>query len=124
MRHLRDVNGKWAVREDVKIRYKFRDKVRLGDLTVGYTGYGGGSHIGPECQFGLLADAESCDPAGQCARVGPCELHEFRAQTPQVLMSCRRRGRLGSTIIGAGSGVGRVAHGAQVSTASPFQRLS
>ena len=52
MRHLRDANGKWVVREDVEIRYKFRDKVRQGKLTVGYTGYGGGSHIGPELQFG------------------------------------------------------------------------
>lgn len=52
MRHLRDASGQWVVREDVEIRYKFRDKVRQGNLTVGYTGYGGGSHIGPELQFG------------------------------------------------------------------------
>ena len=52
MRHLRDADGKWVVREDVEIRYKFQDKARQGKLTVGYTGYGGNSHIGPELQFG------------------------------------------------------------------------
>ena len=52
MRHLRDENGAWSVRDDVEIRYKFRGKVRQGPLTIGYTGYGGSSHIGPELQFG------------------------------------------------------------------------
>lgn len=46
--HLKDGGGKWVVRDDVKIT--FRD--RSGGLTVGYTGYGGSSHIGPELQFG------------------------------------------------------------------------
>ena len=52
MRHLRDESGNWVVRDDVEIRYKFRGKVRQGPLTIGYTGYGGRSHIGPELQFG------------------------------------------------------------------------
>jgi len=52
MRHLRDAEGKWVVRDDVKIQFKSKDKVRKGKLTVGYTGYGGTSHIGPELQFG------------------------------------------------------------------------
>lgn len=47
-KHLKDDEGRWVVRKDVKI--SFRD--RNGDLTVGYTGYGGSSHIGPELQFG------------------------------------------------------------------------
>ena len=57
MVHLREASDKWTVRDDVEIRYKFRDTVRQGMLTVGYTGYGGSSHIGPELQFGhVLGD--------------------------------------------------------------------
>jgi hypothetical protein len=52
MRHLRDANGQWVVRDDVEISFKVRGTVRQGPLTVGYTGYGGSSHIGPELQFG------------------------------------------------------------------------
>jgi hypothetical protein len=52
MRHLRDANGKWVVRDDVEISFKAKDVVRMGGLTIGYTGYGGASHIGPELQFG------------------------------------------------------------------------
>jgi hypothetical protein len=53
MRHLRDsANGAWTVRDDVTISFKARDQVRKGGLTIGYTGYGGFSHIGPELQFG------------------------------------------------------------------------
>jgi len=47
-KHLKDREGEWIVRDDVKIT--FRD--RSGGLTIGYTGYGGSSHIGPELQFG------------------------------------------------------------------------
>jgi len=52
MKHLKDENGNWIVRDDVEISYKVRGKVRKGGLTVGYTGYGGSTHIGPEFQFG------------------------------------------------------------------------
>jgi hypothetical protein len=52
MRHLKDADGEWAVRDDVEISFKARGVVRKGPLTVGYTGYGGNSHIGPELQFG------------------------------------------------------------------------
>jgi len=52
MKHLRDENGNWVVRDDVLISFKAHDKVRKGGLTVGYTGYGKSSHIGPELQFG------------------------------------------------------------------------
>ncbi len=52
MRHLRDANGEWVVRDDVEISFKVKGTVRKGPLTVGYTGYGGSSHIGPELQFG------------------------------------------------------------------------
>ena len=52
MTHLKDKNGDWVVRDDVEISFKQRDKVRKGKLSIGYTGYGGESHIGPELQFG------------------------------------------------------------------------
>lgn len=54
MRHLRDDRGRWSQREDVTVRYKVKGDVRQGKLTVGYTGYGGSSHIGPELQFGHI----------------------------------------------------------------------
>lgn len=54
MKHLRDVENRWVEREDVEIRYKVKDQIRQGKLTVGYTGYGGSSHIGPELQFGHI----------------------------------------------------------------------
>lgn len=52
MKHLRDDQGHWVSPQNVRIRYKQKDEVRSGPLTVGYTGYGGISHIGPELQFG------------------------------------------------------------------------
>jgi hypothetical protein len=52
MKRLKDENGNWVVRDDVQISFNVNGKVRKGGLTVGYTGYGGSSHIGPELQFG------------------------------------------------------------------------
>ena len=58
-RHLKDDQGKWVVRDDVWMRYKTeRHGLMSGKLTIGYTGYGGRSHIGPELQIGhVLGDA-------------------------------------------------------------------
>ena len=52
MKHLVDDKGKWVVRDDVKVWFKIKRGVTKGPLRVGYTGYGGTSHIGPELQFG------------------------------------------------------------------------
>ncbi|MDA7523973.1 sialate O-acetylesterase [Verrucomicrobia bacterium] len=52
MRHLKDEKRNWTSREDVQISFKSQGKQRKGNLTIGYTGYGGNSHIGPELQFG------------------------------------------------------------------------
>ena len=52
MRHLKDDKKNWTSREDVQISFKSQEKQREGNLTIGYTGYGGNSHIGPELQFG------------------------------------------------------------------------
>ena len=52
-KHLKNDKGEWVVRDDVKITFRKRS----GGLTIGYTGYGGSSHIGPELQFGhVLGD--------------------------------------------------------------------
>lgn len=63
MKHLRDADGKWVVRDQVQISFKQKEKVRKGPLTVGFTGYGGSSHIGPELQFGhVVGDHhDDCD---------------------------------------------------------------
>ncbi len=51
--HLKDSEGKWTVRKDVWVWYKTPNAgLKKGGLTIGYTGYGGNHHIGPELQFG------------------------------------------------------------------------
>ncbi len=52
MKHLKDADGRWVVRDDVRISFKNKRGVRTGPLSIGFTGYGGKSHIGPELQFG------------------------------------------------------------------------
>jgi len=54
MKPLQNENGEWTVRDDVQISFKVGELVRKGGLTVGYTGYGGSSHIGPELGFGFV----------------------------------------------------------------------
>ena len=54
MKKLKSEKGEWVVREDVQISFNVREKVRKGGLTIGYTGYGGSSHIGPELGFGFV----------------------------------------------------------------------
>jgi hypothetical protein len=51
--HLKDAAGQWTVRDDVWVRYRTAKRGLLtGPLTIGFTGYGGATHIGPELQFG------------------------------------------------------------------------
>lgn len=54
LKKLKNKKGEWVVRDDVQISFKAGAKVRKGGLTVGYTGYGGSSHIGPELGFGFV----------------------------------------------------------------------
>lgn len=54
MKPLKDGKGEWVVRDDVQISFKVGETIRKGGLTVGYTGYGGSSHIGPELGFGMV----------------------------------------------------------------------
>jgi hypothetical protein len=62
MTHLKDADGNWVVRDDVTISYKVGDKVRKGGLTVGFTGYGRASHIGPELGFGNVVGDHIKEP--------------------------------------------------------------
>ena len=46
--HIRDKEGKWVVRDDVWCRFRTKREVRKGPLTIGFAGYPGKHHIGPE----------------------------------------------------------------------------
>ena len=53
-KHIVDDRGDWVVRDDVFVRHQTGDELKTGGLTVGFTGYGGKHHIGPEFQLGHL----------------------------------------------------------------------
>lgn len=57
--HLHNAPGKWAVRDDVWVRYQREGQPLLaGPLGVGFAVYGGAHHFGPEIQFGhVLGEA-------------------------------------------------------------------
>ncbi len=56
--HLRDADGNWVVRGDVKVRFRTKNELKKGGLGIGFSGYGGKHHIGPELQFGhVVGDA-------------------------------------------------------------------
>ena len=51
--HLRTADGKWAVRDDVWVRYQRENRPLLaGPLSLGFSVYGDQHHFGPELQFG------------------------------------------------------------------------
>ncbi len=56
--HVQDDDGNWAVRDDVWCRFRTLREVKKGPLTIGFAGYPGQHHIGPEFQFGhVVGDA-------------------------------------------------------------------
>jgi len=57
--HLKGADGKWAVREDVWVRYQREKRPLLaGPLTCGFSVYGDSLHFGAELQFGhVVGDA-------------------------------------------------------------------
>ena len=59
MSHLQDANGDWTVRDDAFCWYRTdRGELKAGPLSIGFAGYPGRDHFGPELQIGhLLADA-------------------------------------------------------------------
>ena len=50
--HIRDKDGTWVVRDDVWCRFRTKRELKKGLLTIGFAGYPGKHHIGPEFQFG------------------------------------------------------------------------
>ena len=51
--HLKDKDDKWAVRDDVWVRYQRDDSdLQAGKLGLGYSAYDDLHHFGPELQFG------------------------------------------------------------------------
>jgi hypothetical protein len=60
--HLKDKQGNWAVRDDVWVRFKVKSGIKRGGLTIGFTGYEGEHHIGPEFQFGHVVGAHFDEP--------------------------------------------------------------
>jgi hypothetical protein len=62
MKRLKNEKGDWDIRDDLEISNKVDGKVRKGGLTVGYTNFGGSSHIGPELGFNPHFPARWSDP--------------------------------------------------------------
>ncbi len=50
--HVKDADGQWVVRDDVLIRFRTKNEIKMGGLSIGFAGYPGKHHIGPEFQFG------------------------------------------------------------------------
>jgi lysophospholipase L1-like esterase len=60
--HTVDSDGSWITRDDVLVRYQTQHGLKTGGLTVGFTGYEGKHHIGPEFQFGHLMGEQFDEP--------------------------------------------------------------
>jgi len=55
LKHLKDAQGKWTVRDDVWVRYqRERGPLLAGPLSFGFSVYGDRHHFGPELQFGHI----------------------------------------------------------------------
>ena len=59
---LKDAVGNWIVRDDVFVRFKTRHETKKGGLSIGFAGYPGKHHIGPEFQFGHVAGSAFEEP--------------------------------------------------------------
>jgi len=53
-KHIQDADGSWVVRDDVWVRFQTTKELKKGGLSIGFTGYPGKHHIGPEFQFGHI----------------------------------------------------------------------
>lgn len=62
MHHLRDSAQQWVVRKDVVVRSQTEHGLKTGGLTIGFSGYDGMHHIGPELQFGHRVGDHFEDP--------------------------------------------------------------
>lgn len=61
-KHTQNSDGTWKRRDDVFVRFKARHALMKGPLTIGYTGYPGRHHIGPEFQFGHVVGQHFTEP--------------------------------------------------------------
>ena len=61
-KHVRDSAGKWVVRDDVFVRFVTRHGTKKGGLSIGFAGYPGKHHIGPEFQIGHVLGEHFQDP--------------------------------------------------------------
>lgn len=61
-RHIQDDDGNWIVRDDVWVRFRTKHGVKTGGLTIGFTGYEGQHHIGPEFEFGHVVGEHFEEP--------------------------------------------------------------
>ena len=60
--HIVDAKGDWIVRDDVFVRHQTGEELKTGGLSIGFTGYGGRHHIGPEFQIGHLVGEAYDEP--------------------------------------------------------------
>ena len=62
MRHVRTDQGEWVQRDDVWCRFVTNHGLKKGPLGIGFAGYPGKHHIGPEFQFGHVVGAALDEP--------------------------------------------------------------
>ena len=60
--HIVDKSGKFLEREDVFARFVTRYGTKAGKLSIGFTGYEGKHHIGPEFQLGHVVGDQLEEP--------------------------------------------------------------
>lgn len=61
-KHVRNDDGTWNTRDDVFVRFKTSHSLKKGPLGIGYSGYPGKHHIGPEFQFGHVVGQHFDEP--------------------------------------------------------------
>jgi hypothetical protein len=89
-KHLKDIDGKWTVRDDVWVRDKpEHGAVRVGPLTFGFTSYGDAHHFGPSCSSGMSSAMPS--------RIRCCSSKPRGAARASTRISARRV-RVGNSV--------------------------
>ena len=60
--HIKDDDGNWVVRDDVFVRFRTKSTLKRAGLSIGFAGYDGKHHIGPEFQFGHVGGDQLDEP--------------------------------------------------------------
>ena len=60
--HVKHADGQWVVRDDVLISFRTKNEIKKGGLSIGFAGYPGKHHIGPEFQFGHVVGEAFDEP--------------------------------------------------------------